>query len=174
MEGSVLITGPDLDPVVLSAVARGRAIVEIDSGARSRIEAARQVVADAALNGRPVYGVTTGLGSRAIDPVDGAEAAAFSLRPLRGRAMAVGEPLPTELCRATMAVRLNGLCAGGAGAGVGVADGLAGLLNRGVHPIIPRSGSVGAADLCLLAHVGLALIGEGEAELDGERMPSAQ
>jgi histidine ammonia-lyase len=174
MEGSVLITGRDLDPLALSAVARDRASVDIDPGARSRIEAAQRVVADATLNGRPVYGVTTGLGSRVVDPVDGAEAAAFSLRTLRSRAMAVGERLPTELCRAAMTVRLNGLCAGGAGAGVGVADGLAGLLNRGVHPSIPRSGSVGAADLCLLAHVGLGLIGEGEAELDGERMPSAQ
>ena len=134
MEGSVLITGRDLDPIALSAVARGRAPVDIDPGARSRIEAAQRVVADAALNGRPVYGVTTGLGSRVIDPVNGAESAAFSLRTLRSRAMAVGEPLPTELCRAAMTVRLNGLCAGGAGAGVGVADGLAGLSDR------PRTG----------------------------------
>ena len=55
-----------------------------------------------------------------------------------------------------------------------VADGLAALLNAGVHPRVPRSGSVGAADLCLLAHVGLALIGEGEAELGGEWLPAAQ
>jgi histidine ammonia-lyase len=87
--------------------------------------------------------------------------------------MAVGEPLSAELTRAAMVVRLNGLCAGGAGAGIAVADGLAALLNARVHPRIPRSGSIGAADLCMLAHVGLTLIGEGEAELGGVVMPSA-
>jgi histidine ammonia-lyase len=117
--------------------------------------------------------VTTGLGSRVIDPVDGRHGAEFSLRTLRGRATAVGEPLPVEVVRAAMVVRLNGLSTGGAGAGVGVGRGLEAMLNAGVHPIIPSSGSVGAADLCLLAHLGLALIGEGEAELAGERMPAA-
>ena len=108
-------------------------------------------------------------GQRVVDRVDGHAAAAFSLQTLRGRAMAVGERLPVELSRAAMAVRCNGLCAGGSGATVAVADGLAALLNAGVHPCIPRIGSVGASDLCLLAHVGLSLIGEGEAELDGQR-----
>ncbi len=73
-----------------------------------------------------------------------------------------------------MAVRLNGLCAGGAGASPAVAEALAALLNAGVHPIIPASGSVGAGDVCLLAHLGLVLLGEGEAECHGERIPGAQ
>jgi histidine ammonia-lyase len=174
MEGSVRITGRDLDPASLTAVARDGALVEIDAGARARIGAAQAVVQRAAQSGTPVYGVTTGLGSRVVESVDGAEAAAFSLRTLRGRAMAVGEPLPSELTRAAMTVRLNGLCAGGAGAGMAVADGLAGLLNARVHPRIPSSGSVGAADLCLLAHIGLTLIGEGEAELGGEWLPATE
>jgi histidine ammonia-lyase len=67
-----------------------------------------------------------------------------------------------------MAVRLAGLCSGGSGASPALAQSLAGLLNQRVHPRIPRSGSVGAADLCLMAHVGLTLIGEGQAEHDGE------
>jgi histidine ammonia-lyase len=174
MDGSVLITGRDLDPVSLSAVARDGAPVVIDPGARARIEAAQAVVERAARAGRPVYGVTTGLGSRVVEAVAGADAAAFSLRTLRGRAVAVGEPLAGELTRAAMAVRLNGLCAGGAGAGPAVADGLAGLLNARVNPIVPRTGSIGASDLCMLAHIGLTLIGEGDAELDGERLPAAQ
>ena len=87
---------------------------------------------------------------------------------------AVGEPLSVELTRATLAVRCNGICAGGSGASPAVAQLLAGMLNEGVHPVIPSSGSVGAADLCLMAHVGLAMIGEGEAEFSGVRMGSAQ
>ena len=172
-DGFVRLTGRDLDPPSLTAIARRGARVEIDSGARARMQASAAVVDRAARAGQPVYGVTTGLGSRVLEPVDGTRAAEFSLRTLRGRAMGVGEPLARELTRAAMAVRLNGLCAGGAGAGIAVADGLAALLNAGVHPRIPRSGSVGASDLCLLAHVGLALIGEGEAEVGGEVLPSA-
>lgn len=174
MDGTVPMTGRDLNPAVLVAIAREAAPVSVDPAARERMLAAAAVVRRAAEAGAPVYGVTTGLGPRVVDRLAEDELAAFSLATIRGRAMAVGEPLSADLTRAAMAVRLNGLCAAGAGTGVAIADGLAGLLNAGVHPVIPGSGSVGAADLCLLAHVGLTLIGEGEAELHGERMPSAE
>jgi histidine ammonia-lyase len=174
MASSVVITGHDLHPEAVAAVARDGAPVTIGSDARERIRAAAATVARAAASGLPVYGVTTGLGHRVVDAVDGAEAAEFSLRTLRGRATSVGEPLSRELTRAAMVVRLNGLCAGGAGAGAPVADGLAALLNAGVHPRVPRSGSVGAADLCMMAHIGLGLIGEGDAECGGEFVPAAQ
>jgi len=171
---AVQITGRELEPDSLAAIARDRAPVAIAPAAAGRIRAAAAVVAHAVDDGRPIYGVTTGLGSRVVEPVDAQESAAFSRRTLRGRANGVGAPLPRECARAAMAVRLNGLCAGGAGAGLAVAEGLAALLNAGVHPIIPGSGSVGAADLCLLAHMGLVLIGEGEAEHRGERLPAAE
>jgi histidine ammonia-lyase len=173
MTGRVRITGRELTAGELQSVARAGAGVEIDPDARARIEAAHGVVARAVAERRPVYGVTTGLGSRVTEALGSEEIAAFSLRTIRGRAMAVGERLPTELARAAMVVRLNGLCAGGAGASAAVADGLAALLNARVHPLIPRSGSVGAADICMLAFVGLTLIGEGEAELDGARIASS-
>ncbi len=174
MSGSVLLTGAPLSLDEVAAVARGGASVSIQPSARERIAAAAELVADAIEDSRPVYGLTTGLGPKVVERVAGDEAAAFSLRTVRGRATAVGRPLETELVRAAIAVRANCLCAGGSGAGVGVADGLVSLLNARVHPRIPRSGSIGASDLCLLAHVGLTLIGEGEAELDGELHPSAR
>ncbi len=120
-----------------------------------------------------VYGLTTGLGARVGDPLPPAAAREQSARIIRGRATAVGEPLPAEAVRAAMLVRLNGICAGGAGASPAVADTLAAMLNAGVHPIVPRTGSIGAGDLCLLAHVGLVLLGEGEAEFHGERLAGA-
>ncbi|MGO9957857.1 MAG: aromatic amino acid lyase [Solirubrobacteraceae bacterium] len=174
MSGDVAITGFDLGPDTVAAIARRRAPVRIDPAARERIEAAARAVRSAAHAGRAIYGVTTGLGSRVVERVDPGDPGTFSLQTLRGRAMSVGEPLATELTRAAMVVRLNGLCAGGAGAGVAVADGLAALLNAGVHPRIPGSGSIGASDLCLLAPVGLAIVGEGEVELGGEWMPAAR
>jgi histidine ammonia-lyase len=172
MAGSVLLDGSGLTPRDVARIAREGAGVEIAPEARERMLAAAAVVQRAARAGTPVYGLTTGLGPRVVERIDGAAAAAFSLRTLRGRAMSVGEPLPAELTRAAMAVRCNGLCAGGAGASVAIADGLAALIGAGVHPCIPHTGSVGASDLCMLAHVGLTLIGEGEAELDGVRMAS--
>ncbi len=174
MDGSVLLDGVALSAEAVTGIARGGAAVAIAPEARERMRASAAVVARAAEAGTPVYGVTTGLGHRVIDRVDGHAAAAFSLQTLRGRAMAVGERLPAELSRAAMAVRCNGLCAGGSGATVAIAEGLVALLNAGVSPCIPRTGSVGASDLCMLAHMGLTLIGEGEAELDGRPMPSAE
>jgi histidine ammonia-lyase len=173
VDHGISITGRELHPEAVVVIAREGAEVRIDPAASERMQAAAELVHRAAKAGTPVYGVTTGLGSRVLQPVSGDDGAEFSLRTLRGRATAVGEPLATELTRAAMAVRLNGLCAGGSGAGVAIAEGLAALLNAGVHPRVPRSGSVGAADLCMLAHVGLTLIGEGEAELRGERLASA-
>jgi histidine ammonia-lyase len=172
MDGRVRLTGRGLTPAGVAAVARDGAVVELDDDARTRMQESRAVVERALAAGTPVYGLTTALGSRVGERVEREDASAFSLRTLRGRATAVGEPLPTELVRAAMVVRLNGLCWGGAGVSIPVADALAAMLNAGVHPVIPRSGSVGAADLCLLAHVGLAVVGEGEAELGGERLPA--
>src|SRR3984885_4337136 len=167
------LTGTTLTPDLVRSIARDATEVRVTDEAATRIAAANAVVLRAAHSGTPVYGVTTGLGSRVTESVaeGGAE---FSLRTIRGRATAVGEPLSVELTRATLAVRCNGICAGGSGASPAVAHLLAGMLNEGVHPVIPRSGSVGAADLCLMAHVGLAMIGEGEAEFSGVRMGSAQ
>src|SRR3984957_338070 len=173
MDAPILLTGAALTPDLVRAIARDGVEVRIADEALVRIAAANEVVLRAARSGTPVYGVTTGLGSRVTESVtDGG--AEFSLRTIRGRATAVGEPLSVELTRATLAVRCNGICAGGSGASPAVAQLLAGMLNEGVHPVIPRSGSVGAADLCLMAHVGLAMIGEGEAEFSGVRMGAAQ
>jgi histidine ammonia-lyase len=173
MDASITLTGSSLSPELVRSVARDGAEVRIADEAMVAIAAANEVVLRAARSGSPVYGVTTGLGSRVTESVaDGG--AEFSLRTIRGRATAVGEPLSVELTRATLVVRCNGICAGGSGASPPVAQLLAGMLNEGVHPVIPSSGSVGAADLCLMAHVGLAMIGEGEAEFSGVRMGSSQ
>ena len=173
MTAPITLTGTELTPELLRSIARDGAAVRIGDEAAARIRAANEVVLDAERSGTPVYGVTTGLGSRVTERVDGG-GVEFSLRTIRGRATAVGEPLSVELTRAALAVRLNGVCAGGSGASPALAELLAGMLNQGVHPVIPSSGSVGAADLCLMAHVGLAMIGEGDAEFSGVRMNASR
>jgi len=137
------------------------------------MNASRAALDRALAEGRPVYGLTTGLGARVGEAIAPERAAEQSARILRGRAAAVGEPLPAASVRAAMVGRLNGLCAGGSGVSPAVAETLAAMLNAGVHPVVPRSGSIGSGDLCLLAHIGLVVMGEGEAVVGGERLPGA-
>jgi histidine ammonia-lyase len=170
---SLSLTGHGLTPADLADVARRGRPVEIAPSARERMGASRAALERALAENRPVYGLTTGLGARVVEAVAPERAAEQSARIVRGRAAAVGEPLPAEAVRAAMLARLSGLCAGGSGASPAVAETLAGMLNAGVHPVVPRSGSIGSGDLCLLAHIGLVVMGEGDADLGTERLPGA-
>jgi histidine ammonia-lyase len=136
--------------------------------------AARDIVERYIAEGRPAYGLTTGLGARVVESLPGDALAEFSRHTVLGRANSVGAPLSTEVVRAAVLVRANGLAHGGSGARPEVADALLALLEHGVHPIVPSIGSIGAGDICVLAHIALVLIGEGEAELHGKLMPGAQ
>jgi histidine ammonia-lyase len=148
--------------------------VAIAAAARERMAQSRAALEQALARNAPVYGLTTGLGARVVEPVAAERAAEQSVRIVRGRATAVGEPLAEASVRAAMAARLNGLCAGGAGVSAAVADTIAQMLNACVHPVVPRTASIGAGDLCLLAHIGLVVLGEGEAAVGGERMPGGE
>ena len=169
-----VLTGGRLPFADLAAVARSARPVAIAPEGRRRLEAGRAVVERYIEENRPAYGLTTGLGPQVTHRLSRDEMAAFSRRTILGRSVALGPPLPEAEVRAAMAVRLNGLLAGGSGASPAVAELLAAMLNAGVHPLIPGSGSVGASDLCLMAHIGLAMLGEGEATLAGARRPAAE
>jgi histidine ammonia-lyase len=169
----VVIDGATLTPAGLVDVARRAAVVRLSPPSIALLVAQRGVV-DAAVAGRvPAYGITTGLGARVTSPLPAAELAEMSVRTIRGRANAVGPPLPPDVVRAVMTTRVNQMAGGGSGAHPGVAGLLVAMINAGVLPEIPSIGSIGAGDLCLLAHLGLAVIGEGWATLGGERMPAA-
>ena len=133
----------------------------------------RAVVERYLAEGLPAYGLTTGLGARVVERLSDDALAEFSLLTVLGRADSVGAPLPTDVVRAAMLVRANGLARAGAGARPEVAELLVALLDRGVHPVVPSVGSIGAGDITLLAHVALVLTGAGEAELKGEVHPGA-
>jgi len=171
---SIVLNGHDLSPATVAAIARENRAVAIDDGARARMARGRAIVERHLAEELPVYGLTTGLGSRAVEPLPREALAEFSRLTVRGRSHALGPPLPRESVRAIMAVRLNGLLQGGAGADPAVADALAAALNAGLSPVVPSVGSVGAGDLCMLAHIGLALIGEGEIEVGGTTLPAAR
>jgi histidine ammonia-lyase len=172
---AVALTGDDLtvDDVWAVAVAGGSA--ELSSRSRERMQAARELVERAAHgSSEHTYGVNTGFGrfvSKSIPPELTGE---LQLRLLRSHACGVGEPYPDEVVRAAMLLRANTLAKGCSGARVETAELLLECLNRGVLPLVPSRGSVGASgDLAPLAHLALPLVGEGEAWLDGERLPGA-
>ncbi|WP_235031156.1 aromatic amino acid lyase, partial [Geminicoccus flavidas] len=143
-----------------------------------RLGAARRALDRAAAGGTRIYGLNTGLGAKVGHDLtgypNGLEAAAFQTLLVRGRAVAMGLPLPTRTVRAAMAARLAMLSQGGSGISPALFTALAALLDRAVHPRVPRHGSQGESDLCLFAHVALVLIGEGEAEYQGRVLPGGR
>ncbi len=171
---SLILTGFDLEPARVAGVARDGLPVEMAPEALERMALSRAVVETHVDENIPVYGLTTGLGPRVTHRLSRAEMAEFSELTVLARSTALGPALPRDQTRALLLVRLNGLLAGGAGASLEIADALARLLNRGLHPVVPSVGSVGASDLCQMAHLGLALLGEGEMEAGGRRLPARE
>jgi histidine ammonia-lyase len=156
----------------LEAVARGGAPGPLDAGDRERIAAGRAVVEEALRSDRVVYGVTTGFGQLSSVRIDAADAAQLQVNLLRSHAVGSGPTLDAEIVRGMLLLLASSLRRGHSGVRVEVVELLLGLLERDVVPVIPSRGSVGSSgDLAPLAHLGLVLIGEGEAVVGGERMP---
>jgi histidine ammonia-lyase len=158
----------------LESVARGAAPPPLERADRERIGAGRAAVEDALSSGRVVYGVSTGFGQLSSVRIDAADAAQLQVNLLRSHAVGSGEPLDAEVVRGMVLLLAGSLRRGHSGVRVELVELLLGLLERDVVPVIPSRGSVGSSgDLAPLAHLGLVLIGEGEALADGERMPGA-
>ncbi len=156
-------------------VARDGMSVELDPGARIRVIESREYIERIVADGRTVYGVTTGFGKLANVRIAPADMQQLQRNLIVSHAMGVGEPLSREVVRAMLLLRAQSLAMGHSGVRPVVIELLLGMLNQGVHPVIPSQGSVGASgDLAPLAHMALTLIGEGEAEYHGTVMPSAE
>ncbi len=159
----------------IAAVAYGRESVQIASSARAGILASRKVVDDIIARDSVVYGVNTGFGKLADVRIPRAEIGALQLNLVRSHACGIGSPLSEAETRAMMLLRANVLALGFSGIRAEVIELLCEMLNRGVHPVVPEKGSVGASgDLAPLAHLALALIGEGESFVEGKRMGSGE
>jgi histidine ammonia-lyase len=166
----------DLAPVPLAdllRVARG-APVALTDAAMERIAAGRRVVDGVLASGRAVYGLTTGVGHLRDVRVPDSELIGQQYMIVMTHSGGFGPLLPTEVSRAAMAVRLVGLTRGGSGASPAVAESLVGLLNAGVHPLLPRTSSVGAGDLGAMALVAQVAIGAGRAEYEGAVLGGAE
>jgi histidine ammonia-lyase len=170
----ILLDGASFTLDDLVAVAYGDEPLGLSDLARDQVRAARLVVDQAAEHDTPAYGINTGFGNFANVRIAHESLAELQLNLLRSHAAGVGDPLPIPVVRATMALRANVLAKGFSGIRVDTLDLLLALVNRRVHPVVPSRGSVGASgDLAPLAHLGLVLIGEGEAWHEGTREPGA-
>src|ERR687886_1665113 len=172
METPVVLDGGPLGVADVVAVARRGAPVALGLEARRRLEAARAVVEDVIARGEVVYGVNTGFGELSRVHISDADLATLQQNLLRSHAAGVGEPLPDEVVRGMLLLLAASQARGHSGVRPVVPELVVEMLNRGVTPVVPARGSLGASgDLAPLAHIGLVLIGEGEAILDGERLP---
>jgi histidine ammonia-lyase len=171
---TVDLDGKHLSLEAIESIAVGGAQVRVLPEARDRVARARAFVEEQFARGEPIYGVTTGFGRLANVSIDPADAVALQLNLVRSHAAGTGAPLEEASVRAAGVLRASSLAAGHSGIKLETLDLLIELLNRGVTPVVPSQGSVGASgDLAPLAHMTLTLIGEGEAFYKGERLTSA-
>ena len=170
----VTLDGKHLSLETIEAIAVDGAPVALSADARRRVAAARACVERQFDAGAIIYGVTTGFGRMANVVIDRADALTLQRNLVRSHSAGTGPPLGEEFVRAAGVLRVSSLSAGHSGVKPATLDLLCELLNRGVTPVVPAQGSVGASgDLAPLAHMTLTLIGEGEAFYRGERLSSA-
>jgi histidine ammonia-lyase len=172
------ISGNDLTLEAVREVAsvENRRAVLLSADARHAVNQARSVVDDIVASNKVAYAITTGVGKLSDVRIAGDQIRELQVNLVRSHAVGVGEPLPIAETRAMMLLRANSLAKGHSGVRDIVVDTLCEMLNRGVTPVVPSQGSVGASgDLAPLAHLALALIGEGECfDPNGIRVPSAE
>jgi histidine ammonia-lyase len=169
------LDGGSLDLDSFRAVVLDRRPALLADAARARVAAAREVIERAVASGEAIYGVNTGFGSLASVRIGEADLETLQERLLLSHAAGVGEPLDEEAVRGMLLLRANTLARGYSGVRAVVIDRLLELLDAGIHPRVPARGSVGASgDLAPLAHLALALIGRGEVEWRGRRLPARE
>jgi histidine ammonia-lyase len=169
------ISGNDLSLEAVREVAVERRPVLLAPDARESVNRARAVVDEIVAGNKVAYAITTGVGKLSDVRIAGDQIRELQVNLVRSHAVGVGDPLAVAETRAMMLLRANSLAKGHSGVRAVIIDTLCEMLNRGVTPFVPSQGSVGASgDLAPLAHLALALIGEGECfDEKGQRVPSA-
>ncbi|WP_172372647.1 histidine ammonia-lyase [Sporosarcina jiandibaonis] len=165
----VELDGLTLDRRKIDSVVYGNAKVVVPEAALVRVRASRDRIKKQLNDGKVIYGVNTGFGKLSDIEIEKDDIAKLQLNLLRADAVGVGDPLPRSVVRAMMVLRANALAKGFSGIREDTLQLLVEMINKGIHPVVPSKGSVGASgDLAPLAHVAIVLIGEGKAEYEGE------
>ncbi|MEW5821938.1 MAG: histidine ammonia-lyase [Cyanobacteriota bacterium] len=165
----ILLDGESLTLDNVEQIALNNAAVGISPKAINKIKASRQFIEEIIKTGEIVYGVNTGFGALSSVNIPENQIEELQLNLIRSHACGIGDFFSTKTTRAIMVLRANTLTKGYSGVRLELIEKLLELLNKGVHPLIPSKGSVGASgDLAPLAHLSLVLIGEGKAEYQGK------
>ena len=165
----IIINGNDLRLEDIVNVARNNYQVEISEEAIKRVEKSRGIVDKIVEEDRVVYGITTGFGKFSDVSISGEDCKTLQRNLIISHACGFGNSLDTDIVRTIILLRANALSKGYSGIRLSTLQTLVAMLNKGVHPIIPEKGSLGASgDLAPLSHMVLPMIGEGEAEYQGK------
>ena len=168
------INGNDLSLPDLREVVYEQRPVELAGSARRKVIDAREVVEKLLRENRVAYAINTGVGKLSDVHIEPAQNRQLQVNLIRSHSVGVGEPLSQEETRAMMLLRANSLAKGLSGVRPEVIELICAMLNKGVHPVVPSQGSVGASgDLAPLAHLALAMIGEGQVWDEKDRTSSA-
>jgi histidine ammonia-lyase len=169
------INGNDLSLNDLRDVVSEQRPVELAEGARKRVIAAREVVEKLLRENRVAYAINTGVGKLSDVHIEPAQNRQLQVNLIRSHSAGVGDPLSQPETRAMMLLRANSLAKGFSGVRPEVIDLICSMLNKDVHPVVPSQGSVGASgDLAPLAHLALAMMGEGQVWNENARINSAE
>lgn len=174
MSEALLLSGQPLTLDEICAVALHGRSVELNAAALPGIRASRAIVDALLTSGGTAYGINTGFGKLSDVRIEPGQVQALQRNLVRSHACGVGEPLPQDAVRAMLLLRANVLAKGFSGVRPELIEALITFLNRRIHPVIPSRGSVGASgDLAPLAHLALALMGEGQVNFHGRAVPAA-
>ena len=175
MKDIVILTGEDLTLYDIHIVCCHDVPVALSEEAKERILTSRKTVDDLVAEGKTVYGITTGFGKFSDVCISQDECKLLQKNLIITHAVGAGEPFSREVSRGIMLLRVNNLAKGYSGARLEVVQTLVEMLNRGVTPVIPQKGSLGASgDLAPLSHMVLPMLGLGEAQYQGKRLPGAE
>ncbi|MBE3520104.1 MAG: histidine ammonia-lyase [Firmicutes bacterium] len=171
----MILDGGPLTIEEIIAVARHGERVVLSETARERVARCRRTVEDVLKRGSKAYGINTGFGKLCDVSIPPDKVEVLQENLIRSHSCGLGDPLSEEEVRAAMLLRANALARGMSGVRVEVVEKLLELLNHRVTPVVPSRGSVGASgDLAPLSHIALVLMGEGEAWVNGMRMPGSE
>ncbi|MDT8718839.1 histidine ammonia-lyase [Clostridium sp. 19966] len=164
----VIITGNDLTLEEVAKVCREDIRVRLSEEAKEKVLVSRKIVEDLIAEGKVVYGVTTGFGKFCDTVISADECKKLQRNLIISHAVGAGAAFPREVARGIMLLRINNLAKGYSGIRLETIHTMIDMLNKGVTPIIPEKGSLGASgDLVPLAHMVLPMIGMGKAEYKG-------
>lgn len=168
----IYIDGESLTLENIADVARNYVKVELSPEAVNKINISRQIVEKAINDGKIIYGINTGFGKFENIAIKDDQLEELQRNLILSDAVGIGQNFPTDVTRAIMLLRVNALAKGFSGIRIETVQSLISMINNKVHPLIREKGSVGSSgDLCPLAHMVLPLIGEGEAEFNGDILP---